>query len=271
MDMYKPKTVGNLHSIQTLGALDGPGLRTVVSLQGCQFHCKFCHSIDTTFTDRGEVISVEELLERILKNKQYWIKYLSNQSHDGGLSELNKLDKKIIGGVTITGGDPSVQPEFTKQLMIGLKNKNIHVAVESPLLVDKKIIDMWLPYVDLWMISLKHMDNKKQIELTGKSNIKIHENIKYLDGLLSKQIVKQAKIRIRYVVMPGLYDDEVHIKQLARFIKNIKNLEIFEPLKYTSLGAYKWKELFGKYELEDIRDATDKDIERIMNIYRECC
>lgn len=270
LSFYKPKTAGYLHSVQSLGALDGPGLRTVVSLQGCQFRCKFCHSIDTTLTDRGEAISVEELLSRILKNKPYWHKYPNLETHDGSLPTVDKQENpEIIGGVTITGGDPAVQPEFTKQLMIALKSHGIHVAVESPLLIDKKVIDMWLPYVDLWMVSLKHMDNDKHIELTGQGNVKIHENIKYLDEQLSVSGIVKAKIRIRYVVIPGLHDDEVHIKQISRFVGNIRNLEAFEPLKYTSMGAYKWKELFGKYELEDIPDATDKDIERFKKIYQE--
>jgi pyruvate formate lyase activating enzyme len=267
MDKYKPKTPGTLHSIQSLGALDGPGLRTVVSLQGCQFRCKFCHSIDTTLMDRGEGISVEELLKRILKNQQYWRNYKSNQNHDGGLSLADT--NEIIGGVTITGGDPAVQPEFTKQLMIGLKQEGIHVAVESPLLVDQKIIDMWLPYVDLWMVSLKHMDNDKQIELTGLGNKKIHENIKYLDGEITSHPTKESKIRIRYVVIPDLHDDEVHLKQLSRFVANIKNLEEFEFIPYTSMGAYKWKEIFGKYDLEDVRDADENDVDRARAIYNQ--
>jgi len=268
---YNPNTLGLLHSIQSLGALDGPGLRTVVSLQGCQFRCKFCHSIDTTFSDRGENISVENLLKRILKNKPYWKKYITNQTYDGSLIKKSIKQKNIIGGVTITGGDPAVQPEFTKQLMMGLKSSKIHVAVESPLLVDKKVIDMWLPYVDLWMISLKHMDNAKQIELTGQGNVKIHENIKYLDEQLSKRAISQksnkVRIRFRYVVIPGLYDNEVHLKQITRFVNKIKNLEKLEFLQYTSMGAYKWKELFGKYELEGIPDATNENLERAQKIY----
>ena len=260
MDNFKPETKGLLHSIQSFGALDGPGLRTVVVLQGCQFKCKFCHSIDTTLTDRGEEISAEELIKRILKNKEYWKKYTNNQSTDGSVKIDPITDPTIRGGVTITGGDPAVQPEFTKQLLIGLKEAGVHIAVESPLLLSQAVIDAWLPYVDLWMISLKHMDNDKMIELTGKGNERIFENIKYLDQKLTGTT---GKIRFRYVVMPGLYDDEVHIKQIGRFVNNVRNLEKLELLKYTSMGKFKWLELFGKYELEEIPDATNDDIKRV--------
>lgn len=267
---YNPQTVGKLHSIQSLGGLDGPGLRTVVVLQGCQFRCKFCHSIDTTLTDRGEEVAVDELVQRILKNKPYWTKYNSNQSQDGSVAIQTVNDPNIMGGVTITGGDPASQPLFTQQLLMGLKNEGVHVAVESPLLVSQSVIDMWLPYVDLWMVSIKHMDNDKMIELTGQGNKRIFENLKYLDQQLTAQKLSglNARVRFRYVVISGLHDDEVHIKQISRFVNNFKNLEKLEFLKYTSMGSFKWKELFGAYELEDIPDATDEDIKRVEEYVR---
>lgn len=267
---YNPNTIGKLHSIQSLGGLDGPGLRTVVVLQGCQFRCKFCHSIDTTLTDRGEEVTVGELVNRILKNKPYWTKYNSNQSQDGIVAIQTVNDPNIMGGVTITGGDPASQPFFTYQLLIGLKKEGVHVAVESPLLVSQSVIDMWFPYVNLWMVSIKHMDNEKIIELTGQGNKRIFANLKYLDQQLTTQKLSglNGRVRFRYVVIPGLHDDEVHIKQIARFVNNFKNLEKLEFLKYTSMGSFKWKELFGSYELEGIPDATDEDIKRVEEYVR---
>lgn len=268
--LYNPQTLGNLHSIQSLGGLDGPGLRTVVVLQGCQFRCKFCHSIDTTLTDRGEELTVEQLVQRILKNKPYWTKYNSNQSQDGTVAVQTINDPNLMGGVTITGGDPAAQPQFTQQLLMGLKQHGIHTAVESPLLLSQAVIDMWLPYVDLWMVSLKHMDEEKMMELTGQGNKRIFENLKYLDQQLTAQKLSglSSRVRFRYVVIPGLHDDEVHIKQISRYVNNFKNLEKLEFLKYTSMGSYKWKELFGNYSLEDYPDATEEDVNRVEGYAR---
>lgn len=268
MQLPYDNTIGQLHSVQSLGALDGPGLRTVVILQGCGFKCKFCHSIDTTLTDRGEKITVDELTTKILSNKPYWSRYLSTEAVDGIAPHLN-LDPEKVGGVTITGGDPAVQPEFVKNLLIALKNHSVHTAVESPLLVSQTVIDSWMPYVDLWMISLKHMDNATHKEICGRENEVIHNNIKYLDESLSTKSLadgSKGKIRIRYVLMPGLHDDMIHLNQMGKYVQNIKNLEVFEFLPYTSMGRFKWIDLYGSYELDHIKDATKEDVEAAKKI-----
>ncbi|GAB4161884.1 MAG: pyruvate formate-lyase-activating protein [Candidatus Dojkabacteria bacterium] len=258
--------MGVLHSIQSLGALDGPGLRTVVILQGCAFKCKFCHSIDTTLMDRGEEIEAEALVKRILSYRPYWKKYIPSYA-----SEMqDENSPEITGGVTITGGDPAVQPQFLVQLLKLLKKEGVHVAVETPLHLSRASIDLLLPLVDLWIISLKHMEDEARQWLTGLGNLRILENIQYLDTQISLHPNKKhSKIRFRYVVMPGLYDDEAHLQKMGRFISNVKNLEAFELLKYSSIGKYKWLELFGNYELEKVPDATSKDISRVASYLSE--
>ena len=244
---------GYLHSIQSLAAVDGPGLRTVVSLQGCQLQCQFCHSIDTT-TDPADaqIITDDELVTRLLRSKNYWRRY--------GIEGLSEADSS--GGVTITGGDPMTQPLFLQSVVQKLKEADVHVAVESSLYCSQDAIDMLIDDVDLWMFSLKYIDDDVHKELTGKSNKRIFENLLYLDDLLSS---KDSKIRIRYVVVPGLTDFPDHTSQVIQFVSRIKNLEAFEPLPYVSFGRQKWVEIYGRYPLDQVREATAEDMKPFYN------
>ncbi|WKZ30891.1 MAG: radical SAM protein [Candidatus Dojkabacteria bacterium] len=238
---------GVLHSIQSMGTLDGPGLRTVVFLQGCSLRCKFCHSIDTTLTDRGEDVTVEELYEQVMKYKDYW----GGSKSDG-----------IRGGVTISGGDPLGQPLFLQELVKKFHEANVHVTVETSLYAGERAVEALVPYIDLWMVSLKHMDDEQHMQLTGKSSRVIHENLRTLDDAITNQNLGSG-IRIRFVVIPGMTDDESHIKTLGGFVSRIKNLELLELLPYVSIGKYKWVELFGKYDLENTAEATTSDLEKV--------
>lgn len=232
---------GFIHSIESMGTLDGPGIRTVVFFQGCPLKCKFCHNIDTNPIKQGKEYTVGELLEKILKNKEYW---------------------KETGGVTISGGEPVLQPEFLLELLKGLKENNVHTTVDTCIKTTKPIIDSLLPYVDLWMISLKELDNQKHLELTGASNTDILENIKYIDS-------KGSKTRIRFLIIPTLTDYPELIKGIGEFLNNLKNLETLELLPYGTHGKEKWYELFGEYHLEDIREATKFDLESVKAQFKE--
>jgi pyruvate formate lyase activating enzyme len=247
---------GLLHSIQTIGTLDGPGLRTVVFLQGCPLHCKFCHSIDTTLTDRGEEIEVEELFERVIKYREYWDKV--------GDSKTNK----VTGGVTISGGDPLQQPLFLEKFTQRLKESEVHTTVETSLFSTIKTVDMLYDSVDLWMVSLKHMDPIKHKELTTRGLEKIHENLSYLDGKITDNN-DDKQIRIRFVVIPGVTDSRENVQTLAKFVSNIKNLELLELLPYVDMGKYKWYEIYGKYEFDEIREAERSDLERVEKLINE--
>jgi pyruvate formate lyase activating enzyme len=247
---------GQLHSIQTLGTLDGPGLRTVVFLQGCPLQCKFCHSVDTTPYSGGTNITPEQLFERVMKNEPYW----------RTLSYYNDETDSVVGGVTITGGEPTAQPLFLLEFLKLLKSENVHIALDTSLFTSKKTLDSLLPYVDLWMISLKHMDSIKHQELVGKPNEQIIENLIYLDKLIEETDDIESKIRIRFVLIPGVTDESNHLRQLGSFTSRIKNLEVFELLPYVTLGKFKWIELFGKYPLEGVPEAGDVDIQRFLDI-----
>jgi pyruvate formate lyase activating enzyme len=242
-------TKGLIHSIQSLAAVDGPGLRTVIVMQGCMLRCKFCHSIDTTLTDRGTVYSVDELIENIIKYSHYWG------------NDYSRYSNNPTGGVTITGGDPLMQPQFLKELLKELNKRNIHTVIETSLFSNIELIRSISSLVDLWIISIKHTDRTEHIKLTGKDNLQIIENINYLDTLISHSKLK-SKIRIRFVVIPKLTDSKKIMHDLIKLLKTINNLEFFEPLPYVKLGIYKWESLFGKYSLSNISEASKFDVDK---------
>lgn len=233
---------GYIHSIESMGTLDGPGIRTVVFFQGCPLKCKFCHNIDTNFANQGQEYTPQELLDKVMKNREYW---------------------KNGGGVTISGGEPMMQPEFLLEFLKLLKQNNVHTAVDTCIKTPKETIDTLVPYVDLWMISLKELDNEKHFKLTDSYNTDILENIKYIDEK------KDSKIRIRFLVIPTLTDSQELIRGVGEFVSALKNLECLELLAYGTHGKQKWYELFDEYHLEGIRDANQQDLENVKNLLKD--
>ncbi len=233
---------GYIHSIESMGTLDGPGIRTVVFFQGCPLRCKFCHNIDTNAVNQGKQYNIENLLKKILKNKEYWF--------------------ENDGGVTFSGGDPLMQPEFLINLCKRLKKKNIHIAIDTCIKTNKEYIKQLLPFVDLWMISLKELNEEKHFELTGSSNIDILENIKFIDKKITEDNLN-SKIRIRFLVIPTITDYDDLINDFKDFVSKLKNIECIELLAYGKHGRDKWIEIFGKYELDNIREAQRDDLEKV--------
>lgn len=245
------KITGKIHSIESLATLDGPGLRTVIFIQGCPLRCKFCHNIDCAQPYGGTEYTAKELTNKVLKNKEY---LFSNG--------------KQSGGITISGGDPVFQPEFVLELIKELKNSDIHVALDTSLFTTTKFIDQCLPYVDLWMVSLKHMNDTIHKGLTSVSNKPILKNILYLDSQLQLRN-KSNSLRIRYLVIPTITDQEKNILESIEFIKSLKSIEMVELLQYWTHGKYKWIEIYGRYFLEGIPDATAEDVEKVRHYFTE--
>lgn len=237
-----------IHSIETLATLDGPGLRTVIFMQGCPLKCKYCHNVDLTLYDGGELYSVDEIFKKVIKNKSYW--------------KVDSADDQVHGGVTISGGEPTVQTHFLTHLIPKFRDQKVHIAMDSCLYTSQTNIDLLAPLVDLWMISIKEFDTHKHSDLTGVKNELIISNLNHLDAYITKHNLK-SKIRIRYVIIPGVTDSREYIHNLGKLALTIKNLEFLELLPYTSLGKHKWIELFESYELEGIPDATTTNIDKV--------
>lgn len=235
-------TSGYVHSIESLGALDGPGLRSIVFLQGCPLHCKFCHNIDCVTAKGGILYNNLDLVNELLKFKPYWGKE---------------------GGITLSGGEPLYQCPFVYALAKTFHENEIHVAVDTSLYANTACLDRLMPIVNLWMVSIKELDPAKHKALTGKDNIKILKNLRYLDDHIPSN--KQS-IRIRVLIIPTLTDSEEYLKKLAEVILSIKHLEKVELLAYNNHARFKWLELKKTYELDGIPEATKLDLQQAATI-----
>lgn len=254
--------IGKVHSIESFGTLDGPGVRTVVFLQGCPNRCKFCHNPDSVLMKGGTPYTVEALVEEVLKNKPFWENYAGQTDQP----------QSIKGGVTFSGGEPMMQAEYLTAVVKELKKHDVHVVVDTSANASFEEISAIAPYVDLWMISVKQMFDAVHQELVGVSNKKILSNILGLDKHLSqfnKEHGTKKQIRIRFVIIPKITDTPEHLHELGKFIKKIKNLEKVELLPYVTIGRGKWIELFGEYHLEGVPEATSEDVTKTKAILSE--
>lgn len=231
---------GRIHSFETLGAVDGPGIRFILFMQGCSLRCKFCHNRDTWNCNEGKEYTADEIFEKIKRYKNYF-------TVSGG-------------GVTISGGEPLLQPNFVLELLKRLKDAGISTAIDTSGMVDitskiKEIIDL----TDLFLVDIKSINNEICKDLVGHSNKKELDFIKYLDTI-------GKEIWIRQVIVPGITDKEEDLYKLRDFINSIDHITKVDLLPYHDLGKYKWIELGEKYPLEDIRTADSNDIERVKKI-----
>ena len=234
------KNTARIHSIESFGTVDGPGIRFVVFMQGCSLQCKYCHNRDTWDINGGEVKTVDEIIEKIENYKNYII--LSG------------------GGVTVTGGEPLLQVRFLIELFKKLKEKNIHTCIDTSGMVSiTDNIKELLKYTDLVLLDIKHIDDEKCKRLVGSSNKKELEFARYLSD-------NNIKMWIRQVLVPGYTDDEQDLLKLKEFIKSLKTVEKVQILPYHSMGKYKWEKLGLNYELENVRDANQSDVERAKKI-----
>lgn len=225
-----------------LGPWMGLGLRFVVFMQGCHLRCKYCHNRDTWDTCLGNIITLDELLDKIERYENYF-----NASN---------------GGVTISGGEPLLQIDFLINLFKELKKRNIHTAIDTSGMVEitekvKELIEL----TDLFLLDIKHIDSKKCKELVGMSNEKELAFARYLRDI-------NKPMWIRQVIVPTITDSKEDLLKLKQFIQSLSNVKKVELLKYHSMGKYKWENLGYKYELENIPNATDENIKIAKEVLR---
>lgn len=233
---------GIIHSTETFGTVDGPGIRYIVFMQGCPLKCKYCHNRDTWNIKLGKECTIEELINDMKRYKNYY--------------------KFSGGGLTISGGEPTLQAEFVAELLKTAKSEGFHTCLDTSGFVDiEKIIPM-LEYTDLVLLDIKHIDEKKCIELTGQSNKKALLLAQYLSD-------KNIPIWIRQVLVPGITDDEDDLNKLGMFLSQLKNVEFVEVLPYHTMGIHKWENMGVEYELKGIPDATWKETNRAVKILKK--
>jgi pyruvate formate lyase activating enzyme len=243
MEVYmenKLNNVAKVHSIESFGTVDGPGIRFVLFLQGCSLKCKYCHNRDTWDMTLGEEKTLEEIIEKVKRYKTY----------------MNLSG----GGVTVTGGEPLLQVKFLIEFFKRLKEEKINTCIDTSGMFNiTEDIKEVLKYTDLVLLDIKHIDDEKCKDLVGFSNKKELEFARYLSE-------NNKKMWIRQVLVPGYTDDEKDLVKLKEFLATLKTVEKVQILKYHSMGKYKWEKLGQKYELEGIRDATLEDEERAKKI-----
>ena len=231
---------GHIHSFESFGTVDGPGIRFVVFLQGCPLRCQYCHNPDT-WGAGGQEYTVEEVVQRVVRYKNYF------------------GDK---GGVTVTGGEPLLQIEFVTELFTALKAKGIHTCIDTSGIMfheddaanvekHKKLLTV----TDLVLLDIKHIDDEACKKLTGQSNANTLAFAKFLSD-------NGVKMWIRQVLVPGITDDEEDLKKTRAFIDGLNTVEKVEVLPYHTMGAVKYEKLGLDYPLKDV-SAPSK--ERVMN------
>ena len=222
---------GRVHSIETMGLVDGPGVRTVVFLQGCSLRCKFCHNPDTWVTNEGKEYTAEELIKKISRFKTYF--------------------KRNGGGVTFSGGEPLKQPEFLLEALKLCKEAEINTCIDTAGYGFGEY-DEILKYTDLVLFDVKHFTREGYKNVT---QMEIDNSLVFLEAMKRNN----TKMWIRHVVVPGLTDGEEHIKAFNEFVKGIPNVEKIELLPYHLLGVNKYDGLGMKYPLEGT-PAMDKEV-----------
>ncbi len=230
---------GKIHSFESLGAVDGPGIRFIVFMQGCCLQCKYCQNRDTWDLHGGTTYTVLQVLEKIQKYKNYIMP---------------------DGGVTISGGEPLLQPDFIIALFKALKKEGIHTCIDTSgnfTITDKikEVIDL----TDLFLLDIKCINDEKCKDLTGVSNQKELDFARYLSA-------HNKPFWIRQVLIPGITDDETDLLKLKDFIATLPTVERVEFLPYHDLGKFKWTKLHLDYPLEKVRTANQEDIKRAKEI-----
>jgi pyruvate formate-lyase 1-activating enzyme len=230
-----------VHSIETFGTHEGPGIRLVIFLQGCNLNCAYCHNPDTISLSGGTEVSVAEIIDLLEEQKPYFT---------GG------------GGLTVSGGEPTLQtPELIK-LFTEAKKHGFNVALDTNGMILNSETQELLKLTDLALIDLKHFDSAWHKKLTGQGNETVFKTIEFREA--SSQV-----FWIRYVLVPGWTDQAQYLEQTAKYLSQFKYLEYLEILPYHNLGVHKYKELGLEYRLKDVSPATKEDIYRAVDIFKQ--
>lgn len=230
---------GRVHSFETFGTLDGPGIRFVVFMQGCPLRCIYCHNRDTWNVSGGVEYTPDEIINDMKK-------YLNFIRLSGG-------------GITMTGGEPTLQAEFVTEVFKRCRDMNVHTALDTSGFADIEKVKGLLQYTDLILLDIKHAVDEKHRAITGVGTEKIKKFARYTSE-------KGIPVWIRYVLVPGYTDSEEDLRLAAEFIKELENVKKVEVLPYHCMGAYKWEKLGEKYPLEGVKEPDPAQVKKAREI-----
>ncbi len=238
------ETTGRISSIETFGLVDGPGVRFVAFMQGCNMRCKYCHNPETFSLTGGEEYTTSRLLSKALRYRPYW---------------------KDNGGITVSGGEPLLQIKFVTEFFEEAKKNNIHTALDTscqPFNTSSEFLndfDRLIKACDLVILDIKAMEGNLHREITGHSNRNILLAAKYLSD-------KGIPLWIRHVLVPNLTDSEDELIKIRNFAKELNTVEKIEILPYHTMGISKWESLGLSYPLISVPVPNDEKIQRAERI-----
>lgn len=241
---YTQEIKGKIHSVESFGSVDGPGVRYIVFLQGCHMRCKYCHNPETWAMEGGEELTAKEVFDKAYRYRNYW---------------------KKNGGITVSGGEALLQIDFVTELFTLAKEKGVNTCLDTagnPFTREKPFYSKFeklMEVTDLFMLDIKEMDEDEHKQLTGQTN----KNILDMATCLSDH---GKAMWIRHVLVPGITDDDGQLHRLRAFIDTLKTVERVEILPYHTLGVFKWKELGIPYALEDVEPPTKEQVEHAREI-----
>ena len=235
---------GYIHSTESFGSVDGPGVRFIIFVNGCPMRCQFCHNPDTWKMQDGEERTTDELLKTALRYRSYW---------------------KKEGGITVSGGEPLMQMDFMIDLFKKAKAEGVHTNIdtcgavftrEEPFFSKFKEL---MNVTDLVILDIKEIDESKHKKLTGWSNLNILDMAKYLSEI-------NKPVWIRHVLVPGGSDNDEELIRLNEFIKTLSNVDRVEVIPYHDLGIFKWEKLGIAYPLINVKPPTKERVENAKKL-----
>ncbi|MBS6821442.1 MAG: pyruvate formate lyase-activating protein [Roseburia sp.] len=236
--------IGYVHSLESFGSADGPGVRYIIFLSGCNMRCQFCHNPDTWDIKAGKEYTASQLLKIANRYRPYW---------------------GSEGGITVSGGEPLLQIDFLLELFQKAKEMGIHTTLDTsgnPFTTEEPFYLKWkelMKVTDLVMLDIKHIDEEQHKILTGKTGKNILE--------MARQMSEMGQpMWIRHVLVPERNDTDEYLHRLADFIKTLKTVERVEVLPYHTLGVFKWENLGIPYKLEGIDPPTAERVENAKRI-----
>ena len=229
--------IGFIHSFTTGSAVDGPGMRVVAWLSGCQFRCLYCHNPDTWSLSNGTPVPLARAAEELRKYRH-------------GL-------KVMSGGFTISGGEPLMQDRFVIRLFAAAREMGVHTALDTNGFLGPRLSDEELERIDLVLLDVKAWDAERHKHLTGKDNSAVLEFARRLAA-------RKRPCWLRFVLVPGLTDDPRDISHIAKFVAGLGNVERVDVLPFHQMGRFKWKELGLDYPLQDIAPPAQEVIQRVI-------
>lgn len=232
--------LGRVHSVETFGSVDGPGIRFLIFLKGCSMRCRYCHNPDTWDPETDDLRTADELLTQAMRYRSYWGRE---------------------GGITVSGGEALLQIDFLTELFRKAKAKGIHTCLDTsgqPFTRREPFFSKFaelMKYTDLLLFDLKQIDDAKHRELTGRTNRNILDCARYLSDI-------GKPIWVRHVLVPGVTDNDDDLYALRAFIDTLQNVKRVEVLPYHAMGTYKWEQLGIPYTLKDVSAPSE---ERVRN------